>query len=334
LRTILVEPAKWVTDSKKQDQTDQRKQDYWSTPCELFARGMESWVISALEAENRKNDYLVRDGRIGSDTGQEFSVYPHDQQVKQLGGAVSEFFGALKWESQIVNHPIGEDMVLPIMYSRWGDCLRVPTEILAEQALHEVKVMLGDHVRVEFEDTLWDMRGREVSGQWVPALRTIELSNELATLGTVRHELFHAGRHLLMTKEEVEILNKAYVPGEPAMNELCKVFAQQGKKSLIQVVRNSQEEAQAYAFQLYCQGDLDTSGDSPDKSVFKRIMEFLKEIFAVVSGYGVDTPEKIFTSLQDGGLLRRADNWQLEEVSQSAELSHAASKFSNQDNRF
>ena len=324
LRTILVEPAKWVSDSKKQDQTDQRKQDYWSSPCELFARGMESWVISALEAENRKNDYLVRDGRISSDTGQAFSVYPHDQQVKHLGGAVSEFFGALKWESQIVNHPIGEDMVLPIMYSRWGDCLRVPTETLAEQALHEVKVMLGDHVQVGFEDTLLDLKGREVSGQWVPVLRAIELSNELATLGTVRHELFHAGRHLLMTKEEVDILNKAYVPGEPAMNELCEVLAQQGKKSLIQVVRNSQEEAQAYAFQLYCQGDLTINEGSPDKSVFERIMEFLKEIFAVVSGYGVDTPEKIFTSLQDGGLLRRADNWELPGISQSTELSHAA----------
>ena len=326
LRNILVEPAKWVSDSKKQDQTDRRKVAYWSSPCELFARGMESWAVSALEAENRKNDYLVRDGRIGSDTGEAFSVYPHGQQVKHLGHAVSEFFGALKWETKIINHPIGEDMVLPIMYSRWGDCLRVPVEILAEQALHEVKAMLGDHVQVGFENALLDLNGREVSGQWLPTLRAIELSNELATLGTVRHELFHAGRHLLMTNEEVETLNKAYMPGEPAMNELCKALAQQGKKALIQVVLNSQEEAQAYAFQLYCQGDLDMSGGSPEKSVFKRIMEFLKEIFSVALGYGVETPEKIFNSLQDGGLLIRADNWGFPEANQSSEVNDLVTK--------
>ncbi len=312
LRQSLPEVAQWTLDSGKQDDEDGRKEAYWSAPCELFARAMEAWVVSVLSNKGQKNDYLVRDGRVYLDAEMPLQVYPSGQHIHYLEQAANRFFGHLKWEEQVIQHPIGVEMVLPVLYSRWGSCCRVPPQILAEQALVEVNMMLGDRVNITFDEVLLDQRGNAVSGQWVPALKMIHISNELGTLGTVRHESFHAARNLLMSDDEINILDVAYGPDGDAMSELCAALRRQGKNDLIQIVRNSPEEAQAYAFQLYCQNDLLMSCDADEKSIFQRIIEFLKEVFNLALGYGVETPTKVFKSLQDGGLLRRERNWKLE----------------------
>ena len=100
-------------------------------------------------------------------------------------------------------------------------------------------------------------------------------------------------------------MDRAFVPGEPAYEALKRTLLAQGKDHLVSVIYHSTEEAQAYAFQLYCQGDLTLEVAPPVQGIFGRMVAALKSIFTVSSGYGCSTPKAVFDALQSGDMLSR-----------------------------
>lgn len=62
---------------------------YWERPTEMLARAAESWVFDRLEAEGRRNDYLVHsveDGRYAS--GFRGNPYPSGREREDIGAAL------------------------------------------------------------------------------------------------------------------------------------------------------------------------------------------------------------------------------------------------------
>ena len=95
------------------------------------------------------------------------------------------------------------------------------------------------------------------------------------------------------------------MPGSNSHKTLKSILINKGKEDLIRIVENSREEAQAYAFQLYCEGEFSFKGET--NSLFAKIINAIKSILGISNTYGFSKPEGIFDALKSGELLDREE---------------------------
>lgn len=68
-----------------------KKDAYWTSPQEMFARAFESYAADKLAEMGRKNTYLTAERK-----GNDGSRYPQGEERKRINAAIDRFMGALK----------------------------------------------------------------------------------------------------------------------------------------------------------------------------------------------------------------------------------------------
>lgn len=303
----FLQKADWVKSSEEQDKQDKRKEAYWGTAQELFARAMEAWTIYRLDQLGRSNNYLVNHMRLSEDDKATWKVYPPLAQVKRIDLAARAFFEEIKLEDRLIAHPIGNEMCLPFMYSHNHSVSRIDKETLAVLALQGVNAMLGKElgVSVRVVDSLRSTDGT-ASGGYNAARSLIMLAADVADKNTINHEIYHAARDLLMTDSEKAMMDTVFSSDTPAMRELERAMSANGMAHLIPFARENSEEAQAYAFELYASGKMDMDkADSSLAAVLDRLLDRLLKIWQGVDDMGISTPSELFEALESGALRDR-----------------------------
>jgi hypothetical protein len=301
----FTDDAAWVKSSQEQDKIDRRPEPYWSSPSELFARGMEVWLLENMKSNRVSNDYLVSAARIGLSQTGEYPVYPTGVQMEIVKLAADNFFGELRTEQRMINHHIGEALPVSFMYSRTGDVHTMPREILAQQTLHDIRKIIGTELPLLINNKLKDTEGNAVSGLYDPVLKLIGLADGFAGKEEAHHEIFHAAKDLILNNEEISRLDSTFEKGSPAHAALVDYFKLTGKNYLVPYL-DDVEEAQAYAFQLHSTGKMNFSGfEKEDQSLMQRLVDLIKSILEAIKGNGFERSKSIFDALEAGDLAHR-----------------------------
>jgi hypothetical protein len=125
------------------------------------------------------------------------------------------------------------------------------------------------------------------------------------------HEVFHVAYDRLLTVAERELITESFCPG----SQLSIEVAQLARVHFGEVARDeclrSSEEAAAYAFSLWTHGRLSLGTTAMNDfsagpvSLLVRVADAFRSLWSILRGErerGLDSPEKLFVSLQSGAL--------------------------------
>lgn len=331
--STLQKDAYW-TDN---DSRSRSSEGYWATPHELFARSFETWVNHRLDNNTDgkfRNDFLVRPDKLeawgtpmeeqapAAQTGEvgkrRPQLYPSGQQLEVLDKAFGRLVKEIKVGSRPVQHEHLGEIELPYMYSHdTGSIERLSVAemgAVAQSVIGEVARMCGEQVEVAWEKELKDDAGSLVAGRFSVIEGTpqrpgyglrglIELAYG-APASTAYHEAFHYAQAALLTREEQQVLDHEFSPGQPLHDRLVVTLADQGKEDLIEQCQDTRE-AQAYAYQEWVKGSLDLKVEEQPRTLFGQIKDFCKKVFGIGKESGFKEPQSLFSAFYDGRLAAR-----------------------------
>jgi hypothetical protein len=320
-------------------QADGRKKEpYWSTPAELFARAFETWVNEALKSKDPtyRNDFLVRPDKLkawgksaeqqdqesktaGSRATHRAQLYPSGTHLLRVSKAFRNLFDTVLEGTKTVRHEHLGDVEMPYLYSHDVGIQRLSVEDmrpLAQCVLGEVARMCGDQVDVLWKKELRDSEGHDAAARFSVIEGTpdapgrgirglIEIAYN-ANLTAVYHEAFHYAQEILFTEDERARLDRDFQPGTELHERLIRCLMNQGKSHLIEHCSHPRE-AQAYAYQEWVKGNLDLRIEEEPRSLFGQLKNFFGKLFGVGREVGFTTPESLFQAFYDGRLAARAN---------------------------
>lgn len=291
------------------DKREKRKTSYWSAPSEMFARTMEVWVYDKLVEKGIYNNYLIRPDRF---KGELFSdQYPTREEMAVLSPKIDKMMSMLQTRPVTITHPIGEEMALPVLYSRddilGEDSYRVESsgELAATIAVNEVYKMLGGKAAVRITSDLFDHNKKPVAGSWDQVQRLISFSDSLLSKGVVDHESWHAAESLLLTKAELRMVRETFAPSSDAYVRLVTAMERDGKRHLVDQDFENPAEVAAYGFQYWSKGSLKLDEKNPVAAVFQKIKDVLRDILSISHQAGYRSTEKLFADFARGELASR-----------------------------
>lgn len=195
------------------------------------------------------------------------------------------------------------DALLPV----WAVTEETEQEVRAE-VLKQCEIMLGSAHMVRFYNRLYDAAiNGEVAGRYWNQF--IEVSLRAADPRSVaRHEIMHFAYDNLLLPHEQLILDMEFFPGSDLYYRTQERLRQLGRHAAAEECRMNPKECMAYAFELWCKGDLDVRVRS--KNIFEAVVRvclavgnWIRRVFKPHEG---QTPEEIFDKLKNGILARRA----------------------------
>lgn len=327
-----------------------KKEPYWGTAAELFARSFETWVNQALKDKDPtyQNDFLVRPDKLkywgksreeqakaNKDNGDAArsikpQLYPSGNHLHRVGKAFRNLFDVALEGTKTVRHEHLGDVEMPYLYSHDFGVQRLAERDmrpLAQCVLSEITRMCGDNVETRWLEEIRDDQGRhaaarfsviegdpESPGKSVRGL--VEISYN-ANLIAVYHEAFHYAQELLFTDAERSRLDHDFQQGSELHQRLVRTLVEQGKGNLIEHCRNPRE-TQAYAYQEWVKGNLDLKVEEEPRSLFGQMKEFFGRVFGVSRQTGFTSAESLFQAFYDGRLAARADLFEAQTASDKA----------------
>lgn len=278
---------------------DSDTKQYWGTPCEMFARAMEIWFKDRLSDAGEQNDYLVR---VDKDAGSH-EIYPDAEHLKRINHFVSPWLDSIKQEVSKVPHPFLGEVEMPILNTEMRSVMPLTPGVLSDLAASEMDrlfracspdlVLLDDPV---YRAGMYDL-SRDL----------IILNARHADKGTFYHEAWHACHNKLLTSEERFGLSRVFDTQGPLAERVEALLRVQGVSSeVIDHMRSDTQEVQAYAFQLWQQGQFtfDDIDDQSGKS-FYRVGTFVEGVTGVGAYFGAREAERLFTRFMSGELAER-----------------------------
>lgn len=325
--------------------TDQRtgrlkKNLYWSTSAELFARAFETWVNEALKEKDQsfRNDFLVRPDKLKvwgvphgeqkRDPGQRPrpQLYPSGEHLARVSKAFRQLFDATLESTRKVKHEHLGEIELPYLYSHDLGIERIGREdmgALAQSVISEVARMCGPDMEVRWQRELLDDAGNAVSGRFSliegkkgspeKGLRGLMELSHNASLVTVYHESFHYAQEILFTESERDRLDASFARGSELHQRLVRALLIEGKSHLIEHCHDTRE-AQAYAYQEWVKGNLDLKVEEEPRSLFGQIRDFFGKLCGVSKEAGFNSAESLFQAFYDGRIAQRSHLYQAQQA--------------------
>lgn len=275
---------------------DGKKAAYWSKPAEMFARAAEVWFAKIQEDAGHRNDYLVRAGKLGSES----NLYPSREQLEIIDPLFRNWVSSLKTEMRQVVHPFLGDIQMPVLnteiYSK-QPLAPMDLALLAEEQLSTLFRSIAPSLEV-VDDPL------SKPGYYDLARNIIGLNARFADAETFAHEAWHAAYSVLLTHDERVGLDAAFAVNSPLAEKVAAVMRAEGHLGQIEHMFSSAQEVQAYAYQLWSAGKLEL-GSSPKE--FGRCKQFVDGVLDVQSAFGEAAVLEVFERFKSGELAKRAE---------------------------
>lgn len=269
--------------------------DYWSKPAEMFARAMESWTRQRMAAAGIRNDYLVRPTL-------EVGLYPDAPHLERINLWMAPLLESIQAEVREIKHPVLGAMNIPVLHSHAKARIPLVPQELEDIANQEVDRLFG---KVRPTVQLYRAIGGG-SGFYSLAEHLIGLNANCSDRGVIYHESWHACHPVLLSPSERSDLQDAFAEGAPLAQMVVSTMRDQGMPAVaIQSALESNQELQAYAFQLWATGRMELSGQA--LASFYRTRDFVDGVVDAAELVGADRAKQIFAEFLSGGMAARAE---------------------------
>lgn len=295
---------------------DAEKKPYWSTPAEMFARAMESFLGREHVATGLRNDYLVAHDKLTSKGG----YYINDDEYEKLKPFARQWVADLKTKMASVNHPVLGDIEMPVLYSKDKVVVPLRRDELVPFVENEFGRMMGRNAPgVVFERS--EKLG--TAGQYHPVQHLVKLALDGADAGVVYHEGWHAARECVLSDDDRVQVDMAFTEPE-LIQELARQMREHGFcEEAVASAMDDNAEAQAYAFQMWTQGQLDVGELS---QAYERAKEGVDHIVGLAQLLSPEEIEQVFERVFSGKAAQAVE--QAEEQGAAPEAQHPIGKVS------
>ncbi|MDH0959053.1 hypothetical protein EGJ86_19480 [Pseudomonas sp. o96-267] len=270
--------------------------NYWGTPHEMFARSMEIWFKDRLNDTGERNDYLVgAEKSPGS-----HPVYPDAEHLQRINHFVSPWLDAIKQEVAQVAHPFLGDLEMPVLNTEMRSVMPLSVDQLSALASVELKRLFAECA----PSTLIVNDPVAKAGMYELARDLITLNASAADEGTFYHEAWHACHGKLLTSEERAGLSHVFAVDGPLAEKVEMLLVAKGAdQHVIDHMRTDCQEVQAYAFQLWKEGQFRFDDfKSQEAHTFSRVGTFVEGVTGVGEYFGAAEAERLFTRFLSGDL--------------------------------
>ncbi|MBA1250185.1 Uncharacterised protein [Pseudomonas luteola] len=272
------------------------RDDYWSNPCEMFARAMEVWFRERMSELGERNDYLVR-----YDKQKEVSeLYPSEDHLARINIFMSPWLEAVRSEVRAVNHPYLGEIEMPILHTEHRSRAPLSSNDLYQLAHNELGRLFDSYIPklALSSDPL------AKAGSYDLAADLVMLNSRYADRKTFYHEAWHVCNAKLLSSPERAGLAALFQAGGPVVASLANTMRAEGySERVIEHACASPGEAQAYAFELWTEAKF--SFDSSEIKAFYRTKSFADGVIRVADLVGADEAEMLFRRFMTGELARR-----------------------------